>query len=263
MTSPKHAVIHINFQPTIITFDARPIWTALNQAEQRGALPTSTSADIQQRFGNAALHLATRHGLMTTALNNLKDRLKNVYDLVPDPWSIQVHQGYRTITGPQADQARDQVLLAIDTFLYEYRAFLDLLSTFTYGILNGINRAPADQQTLTNGDTITISTNGKLRRHDFLRYLADTLGVTGSWYAFLNVHRNFFTHQGAPYCAIEAQGTVPPTFDLLVMKQNIHDFTTADPKDYFRISDCQQILTGIRQLSSATQLHLITTTDRL
>lgn len=83
------------------------------------------------------------------------------------------------------------------------------------------------------------------------------LGVSKDWYLFLNAHRNFFTHEGAPYCAIEDRMVRPPEFDLLVMKANIHDFASADPSDYFRISECPSVIEGLRSLSAGVQGYLI------
>jgi hypothetical protein len=83
------------------------------------------------------------------------------------------------------------------------------------------------------------------------------LGIPKDWYEFLNSHRNFFTHAGAPYCAIEDRMVRPPEFDLIVMKANIHDFVSADPSDYFRISECQSVIEGLRSLSAGVQRYLI------
>jgi hypothetical protein len=200
---------------------------------------------------------------MKRAIDELKAGLQDIYNFVPNPWSIPNRNGIRVVSGTECERARDRVLLAIDSFLFEFRAFLDLLARFGYGCLVQIGRGPADRQRLSSGRTIEIVDKGRrLRPHAFLLYIADMLGVPIEWYDFLNIHRNFFTHQGAPYCAIEDRMVRPPEFDLLVMKANIHDFQKANPADYFRISECQSVVDGLRLLCGSLQQHLIETISR-
>jgi hypothetical protein len=87
--------------------------------------------------------------------------------------------------------------------------------------------------------------------------MCDTVAVQTDWYEFLSKHRNFFTHEGAPYCAIEDLMVRPPEFDLIVTKANIQDFQSADPSRYFRISEFQGVASGISALANAAQRYLI------
>jgi hypothetical protein len=104
-----------------------------------------------------------------------------------------------------------------------------------------------------------IDRKGALRSHDFLLYLCDALKVSTVWYGFLQTHRNFFTHRGAPYCVIEDLTPSVPQFNLIIIRTNIHDFTSADPRDYFRVSELQEVIKGIIQLSASAQSYLIGT----
>jgi hypothetical protein len=109
-----------------------------------------------------------------------------------------------------------------------------------------------------SGKTVEITDKkGKLKPQGFLLYLCDKLGMAPDWYNFLSGHRNCFTHQGAPYIAIEDLMVKPPAFDLIVLKANIHDFGTADPSSYFRVSEFQPVVEGIRSLGFQAQKHLI------
>jgi hypothetical protein len=255
MSGPPQSVIHVNFIAGPLLFDARPIWTALRQAENDGKIHAPVPADLMREFGDTAIHLGTRHYVMKRAVEELKSALVDIYNLVPEPWSIPVTHGYRVITG---DQARDRVLLAVDAFLFEFRSFLELLAQFAHGILTRLGKAPAHIEQLRSGVAVTITDKrNRFHSHAFLLWLCDRLQITTSWYEFLSKHRNFFTHQGAPYCAIEDRMVRPPEFDLLVMRTNIHDFQRAHSSDYFRISECQQVVEGIRDLSAAAQTFLI------
>jgi hypothetical protein len=257
MKGPPHSIIHINFVGGPLLFDARPIWTALREAEAQGKLAAPLATDISARFGNTAIYLGTRHYLMKRAIEELKGSLLEIFNLVEDSWKPP-GTNYRVIDERKGGQARDRVLLFVDSFLWEFRSFLELLAKFAYGILVQIGKGPARMETLSSGSTVEItSRRGRFKPHGFLLYLCDKLQIQTSWYTFLSLHRNLFSHEAAPYCAIEALPVRPPEFDLIIMRTNIQDFRAADPSDYFRVSEFQGIVNGTRSLSTAVQQYLI------
>jgi hypothetical protein len=252
MTLPPKSVIHINFLPGELPFDARPIWTALARNVERGQVPAPVVSKLQETFRETAIHLATRYGIMKRAIGELNSALQDLYSQIPDPCEVPI------VSGQACEDARDRVLLAIDAFLFEFRACLDLLARFVYGVLSGVGKGPAQSEQLSSGGPVQITEKGgKLKPHNFLLYICDKLPIATDWYDFLSTHRNFFAHEGAPYCAIEELGERPPRFDLLIMKSNIHDFQHADPSEFFRVSECQPMVNGIRALSAAIQQHLL------
>lgn len=261
--SPK-AVVHVNFLPTVLVFDARPIWSAVLRASREKRLPADAMERISGAWGNTAIHLATRDGIMRVAVRELKAGTSALCDLVPVTLSIETLRQLPPLNGKEAENARDLVLLAVDSFLYEFRAFLELLAKFCYGVLSDIGKVPPQKHCLTSGREVTIKNgSGKMQPNAFLLYLCDQLKVPVLWYEFLTKNRNFFTHQGAPYCAVEHLLEFPPAYDLLIMKTNILDFSTASPDDYFRASDCAKVLEGVHQLAAAAQQYLIATIDGL
>lgn len=255
--APK-SVIHINFLPTDLIFDARPIWTALRVAEEDGRFPVGHFASTSAALGEAAIHMATRDYIMRAAVRELKDGVAALANRVPLTMSVDETRQPRLLRGIDIDPIRDRTLLAVDSFLFEFRAFLELMATFCYGILKRIGKEPGAKQTLSTGKTVTLKRSGNdLKTNAFLFFLCDKLKVTIDWYEFLSKHRNFFTHNGAPYCAIEDRLMFPPEYDMLIMRTNITDFDNATSDEYFRLSDCSKILAGIRQLGAAVQQHLI------
>jgi hypothetical protein len=98
---------------------------------------------------------------------------------------------------------------------------------------------------------------GRLRTHDFLLFLCDELHIATDWFFFLSAHRNFFTHKATPYCVVEEIENAPTKYDLLIMRANILDFSTASTNDYFRISECSAVSAGLRRLGGAVQKHLL------
>lgn len=259
MNNPPKSVIHINFLAGVLLFDARPIWTALRSAEQSGRVSSQVLEAIHNEFDEMALHLGTRHYLLGLAVEQLKASLQDLYEMVPDQWMPPVN-GYQVVNGRDWDRVRDRSLIAVEMFLYEFRAFLELLAKFSFGLLKNIDRAPVRTVHLISGEAITVNTKtGRVKSHDFLRYMCEQLGVPTDWFTFLARHRNFFTHEGAPYCAIEDRLMIPKEYDLLIMRGNIKDFATADPGDYFRVSECYSVVEGISLLSPALQKYVIDT----
>jgi hypothetical protein len=253
---PPRSVIHINFVPYDLAFDTGPIWTELRDAVGRNGLGTTTADRLRKKYGKTAEHLATRHYLMKQAVGELKSALVDICSQVPDQW-FDVPVEDRALKGAACERARDRVLLAIDSFLFEFRSYLDLLAKFVHGVLVAINRGPFRTERLASGKSVEIMGNGgKLKPYNFLLYLVDVLSIPTDWLSFLVVQRNFFTHEGAPYCAIEDRLERPPVYDLIIMKTNIIDFTKADPDSFFRVSECQLVVDGIRALSAATQDYL-------
>jgi hypothetical protein len=264
MTGIPKAVVQINFLPITLVFDARPIWSGVMRASREKRLPADAMERISGVWGQTALHLATRDGIMRVAVRELKTGMQTLCDLIPVTLSSDTIRQLPPLSGKDAEAARDLVLLAVDSFLYEFRAFLELLAMFCYGVLSDIGKQPSQKQLLASGREVTIKNGrGKIRPNEFLLYLCDQLNVPVYWYEFLATHRNFFTHEGAPYCAVEHLMELPPAYDLLIMKTNIIDFSTASSDDYFRVSECSRVLEGVYRLAGAAQQHLIAAIDAL
>jgi hypothetical protein len=64
MSSIPKAVIHINFLPGELLFDARPIRTTLNLATGKRKVPT-LSKKLADALGGTAIHLGTRDYMFT------------------------------------------------------------------------------------------------------------------------------------------------------------------------------------------------------
>jgi hypothetical protein len=185
--------------------------------------------------------------------------LATLTDLIPESRSIRPRHGYRVVGNDQIYSERDRALLALDSVLFEFRSYLELLATFIYKFLVGIGKPPASKVTHSSGEElVVVGGHGNLKTHNFLRHLCDELSCPEDWYVFLSRHRNFFTHQGAPHIAIEDRLVRPPEFEFLIMRTNIHNFEDADPADYFRLSELQGVVEGVKRLAGAAQRKLVT-----
>jgi hypothetical protein len=259
---PPKAVIHINFLPEILLFDPRRVWTALMRAEAKGAVKAGIREEIQRELGQTAIWLAQRDYVLRTAVNALKDSVVSLRGRLAEPGCIhEIERGgirYKVVSGKDVFQDREKVLLAVDSLLFEFRAYLELLAKFVFGVLKGVGHSPPSQKTIASKQMLTIVTKkGDPNAHNFLLYLCDQLSVDTAWYEFLVRHRNFFTHAGAPYIAIEDHMVRPPEFEFIIMRVNIHDFAKANPGDYFRLSEFIDVIQGLRELGAKAQEYLV------
>jgi len=261
MRRPPKSVIYINFLPDHLFLEPTRIWTALKRAEDHGKITPLARGQLHEKYDRTAVHLARRDHILRAAVEALKASLRALMDDIPEPWKIPetelggIH--YRTVRGKHLFEVRDSALFAVDSLLFEFRAYLELLANFVYGILKGTDGAPSSQVTLSSGKRIKIlSKKGRLQTHSFLLYLCDCLSVGMDWYQFLSEHRNFFTHVGAPDIAIEDLAR-PPEYGFIIMRVTIRDFAQADPRDYFRLSEFTEILKGVKKLAVEAQGHLV------
>lgn len=258
MRKAPSAVIHINFLSGVLLFQPERVWTALRRGQENGKVSKSAAIKLVAHLGNAAIHLAIRDYVLRAAVKQLKESLAVLVDLIPDPWSIPQRHGYRVVGNAQIYAERDRALLAFDSALFEFRSYLELLATFMYKFLLGIGKPPTSKVRHSSGEELeVVDKRGKLNTHNFLRHLCDEVSCPEDWYVFLRRHRNFFAHNGAPYIAIEDRPVSPPDFEFLIMRTNIHNFEDADPGDYFRLSEFQAVVDGVKRLARAAQEKLV------
>jgi hypothetical protein len=73
------------------------------------------------------------------------------------------------------------------------------------------------------------------------------------WFEKLNDWRHHFTHCGTPWIAVCLDQE--PTYDLLVMKSNVHDFN--DAETFFRLTELSQVLKGFMEALRLVQQRIV------
>jgi hypothetical protein len=217
------------------------------RAESKGTVKAGTRERIERELGQTAIWLAQRDCVLQTAVKVLKDSLSSLCDSLPEPLSIPgIGAGgipYKVVSGKDIFQDREKVLLAVDSLFFEFRAYLELLARFVFGVLKGKGHPLPVQKESASGQIHTILTKkGKLKPHNFLLYLCNRLSLNPAWYKYL---------------AIEDRMVRPPEFDFIIMRVNIHDFAKARPEDYFRLSEFTAVVCGVRSFAAKAQGHLV------
>jgi hypothetical protein len=263
MAAPQ-SVIHINYKPQNGLFNPALVWGELRKVAEVDKLSWTTVHGLEGKFSDTAISIATRFDLMKVATDELNISLKALYSFLPPivPRIPESNDG--VVGGEDITAARDRVLLHTDSVFFEFRSYLELVAKFVYGILEGVQKAPASEQTLSSGKTVLLlKPKGGLVTHNFLLFLFDQHTQAGNiprpsadWFTFLSGDRNLFTHGGAPYCAIEERTDVNRPFEVLIMRKNILDFKTAATNDYFRISEFQDVVQGVTGLSKIAESYV-------
>jgi hypothetical protein len=264
MSEPQ-SVIHIKFDARNLLFNPALVWGELRKAVQAGKLSQAAEANLKEQYSDIALSIVTRSDLMRVATQELNTSRKELFDSLPPSAPRLPDSNDCIVSNENIIAARDRVLLHTDSVFFEFRSYLEFLAKFVYGILQGVHEAPAPKQTLSSGETIQLVTpKGIVITHNFLLFLCDQLPasagaphVCADWFIFLSGNRNLFTHGVAPYCAIEERNGSGRRFDVLIMRKNILDFKTAMPSDYFRISDLQRVVQGVKDVSLVAQSYVM------
>jgi hypothetical protein len=122
----------------------------------------------------------------------------------------------------------------VDAFLFEGRSVYELLGKFVKAMFSLIfERRVTEQETI--------------------QAIAQ-FGTDVSWIPVLQQSRKLFFHSAASWLAVERVGTVPPQFDLLLLKRNAE--VLAD-KDYLHFRDCRAIQTGLHAAVKGISLWIV------
>jgi hypothetical protein len=84
--------------------------------------------------------MATRDYIMRSAVRELKEAANALAAHVRLTLSLDQMREPRLLRGVGMDLIRDRALLAVDSFLFEFRAFLELMAKFCYEILKAIKK---------------------------------------------------------------------------------------------------------------------------
>lgn len=221
MPAPR-SVIHIDFNPQNVLFNPALVWGELRKVVEADKLSAATEGALKEKFSDIALSIVTRSDLMRLAINELDTSLNELFTSVPPDAPRLPGSNDRIVNSENVTAARDRVLLHTDSVFFQFRSYLEFVAKFVYGILEGIQKAPAPKQTLSSGNTVSlIGSNGNVITHNFLAFLCDQPPTSGNapqvsarWFSFLSGDRNLFTHGVAPYCAIEELNDVGRKFDV-------------------------------------------------
>ncbi|MBK8015495.1 MAG: hypothetical protein IPK20_01525 [Betaproteobacteria bacterium] len=209
-----------------------PIWTAVNKAVE--AKKVQALSKDQRELG---VHVSARLNILPRIASRINTEAKVLCDIA------KTHKPEHVFTATTHgaalhvdDDLKYQLIADINAFLVEVNSCAELMSKFLQ-LLYAQAGIPIPDNKLT----------------DMLRQILSKSNVSGDWFTILDRNRNFVTHNGTPYIAIDVSNQ--ETWDLLIMKENLVKFD--DTKKFFTLSELGAVAEGFSNARVALQKHLI------
>lgn len=210
-----------------------PIWGAVNEAVKSGKVPALSSEVYRLGF-----HVSIRLNILPRVVQRMNSSTSLLYAKTkehgPEYVFTEAQEGYAY---PLNSDLKYSLLADIDALLFELNSTCELM-TRLFGLLRAHVGQPIPSKQLGKaiGDVLSQGTQDP------------------SWFELLDKHRNFFTHEGAPYIAVDLSNG-PATLDVLIMKENIKVFT--DPDTFVSLSEINFIVQGFIAARRQLQGYLV------
>lgn len=213
-----------------------PIYGAVNDA-----IKAKRVAPLPNETHELGLHISTRLGILPIVALRINSEVKQIYKVVEDHNDVHVFAKNRSgyvFQMPKKYKDLVYCLLAdIDSLLFELNSVCELMINFFESLYSHVGIA------LKEGEA-----GLKIKR------LVESEGHDSRWFQALKSRRNFFTHEGAPWFAIDVSHG-PQAYDLLIMKGNIKSFENSSK--FIKLSELGTIVEGFLSAKHAIQRHLI------
>lgn len=210
-----------------------PIWTAVNAAVVRGA-----STQPTEEMRELGLHLSTRLTMLPRIYRRINEGStairSSVVNRQPHHESGPGHEGYAFDLD---DDLKFNFLLDLDSLLFELNSVCGLI---THLFELSYSHAGRPLPTVPAGRAI--------------KSVLEAAGHDTGWFRDLDTNRNFFSHIGAPYFAVDLSS--PTGHDLLIMKKNLRTFE--DETAFLRLSALEAMARGFEKARHVIKEHLIT-----
>ena len=178
-------------------------------------------------MGDLALSLSTKlamlpvaNGRLTESLTSLGKHLNDEPEVVA---CIREGAGYRV----RDERVLWEVLVSLDCFLFETYSTFQILDSFIVRFSRSIL-----------GQNIKGGKEGEA-----IKVLAQKTGNVG-WLDELRESRHLFSHEAAPWIALEVTKRNPFDFELLVLKRAGED--SSDPSIHLHMDQCREIWSGLK-----------------
>ena len=170
----------------------QPIWSEINKSVERKKV-----AQPNDEMRSLGLHLSTRLDMLPRINKRVNEDVKELYTVMKKHETKHITTLQKRGVGYQIDnELKYQLLIDIDSLLFETNSCTELMQKFLVKVYQHLD--------------LTIGSNNIGWE---IRKLLTKKGQNVSWFVDLDVNRNFFTHEGSPYLAVDI--TDPINYDLL------------------------------------------------
>lgn len=211
-----------------------PIWSAVNEAIKRGVVE-----EIPPELKESGVYISTRLNFLPRIISLINADAIKLYE------ALQAHKPEHEFNEGNKEKAKAfdidndlkySLLISIDSLLFELNSVCELKMKL-FEKLHVLADKPMPHKNA--GLAIKKLLEGK--EHD------------ASWFGELDEHRNFFSHNGTPYLAVDITSGMDEV-DILVMRENLKEFS--DPKKFLRMSKINNIVQGFEKSKPIIQEYL-------
>lgn len=209
-----------------------PIHNEINEALKIQKIETPSEV-----FYETAMSISIRIDMIIRLFKRMTEHLQKLNDIVIKHTDEHVntidHDAYVLYVD---EDLKLDLLIDIDAFLFEINSCCELLSRYITELYK------------TKGQSLDHGQAGKLQAR-----ILKKAGIDASWFTQLDMSRNFFIHNGAPYIAIDI--TNKPSYNLLIMKENLKSFE--DPSKFLTLTTLVNIREGFLKSLPELRKYLI------
>ena len=210
----------------------RPIWASVHDAIRKGIVK-----GIPPELSDQGLYISIRLNFLPRIVSRINTEVQTLYEIVKT--HRPEHEFCEDIEGVSLDidnNLKYQLLIDIDSLLFELNSVCELKKQF-FTKLHALANKPMPKK------------NAGLS----LKHILEAARQDSSWFVTLDNHRNFFSHIGAPYLAVDISSHLEAA-DVLIMKENIKSFS--DESKFLRLSDINNIVQGFAASKPVIQEYL-------
>lgn len=132
-----------------------------------------------------------------------------------------------------------EILVNIDSFLFESRSAYEIVGQFLREFFNYIFKRTINETRI--------------------KKILEDRKLDNRWIGELHVERNLFIHEAAPWIALQVKSKNPLNFELLILKENITDFSQTNK--YYSFNLLRDIYKGFASSMDAIQAWIMNEID--
>lgn len=197
-----------------------PIWTSVNDAVRN-----STVSPLAKDVYELGLHVSIRLNILPRVMTRVNEGTAHLFAAIKDHGHKYVftlsHEGCAL---PVDNDLKYCLLADIDTLVFELNSVCELMTKLFEELHQHAGKP------IKKGKTGIA-----------IKRVIEDAGQDARWFQRLDLHRNFFIHEGAPYLAVDISHE-PERYELLVTKENLRTFN--DPEKFVTLSELATIVRG-------------------
>lgn len=234
--------------PQYLHLDYRPVsgsWVLRLQTRLRGS-SAGTVRDAYSRWaalglGELGLAIATKLAIRDRVAVRLNQLLRELGDQVSAIPNLEEQIELGAVFTPKDENLFYDICATVDSLYFESRSAYEIVGEF-------VRRVARD----VLGREVT--------EEELVEYLKGW-GESVAWISDLRENRKLFFHQTAPWIALQIEVRDPLTFKLVVMKENLHEFT--DPTKFVTQDQMAEMWRGFESAMMALEEWILLELQRV